>query len=248
MAETFNEFTNKQGLIVYGGESSADYGMVVSEAPAFERPTRKQTIVSVPGRNGAILFQEDAFEDVVRTYKVWMVKDDGKDLTDTIDGAMAWLYSLTGYQRLEDNFEPDVFRLAYFNGGANVSNELMQYGETTLSFTCRPERFYKDGEQEITLTDGVSINNPTRFASKPLLYVEGSGSITISISGTSIVVTEDGTGTYIDCETMNAYTSAGVNANTNISGDFPTVEPGINTIGITGTVTTCTIIPRYYTI
>ena len=43
---------NKQGLIVFGGERSDNYGMVVSAPPSFERARRKQTIFSVPGRSG----------------------------------------------------------------------------------------------------------------------------------------------------------------------------------------------------
>ena len=41
MAKLFNELTNRQGLIVYGGEASSDYGMVIAEAPSFDQPTRK---------------------------------------------------------------------------------------------------------------------------------------------------------------------------------------------------------------
>ena len=105
--------TNKQGLIVYGDGSSADYGMVVAEAPAFERPSRKQTVYKVPGRNGAVIVQQDAWEDVGRSYKVWLTKDKDKDLVQYFNAVEAWLNSQNGYQRLEDSFEPDVFRLAY---------------------------------------------------------------------------------------------------------------------------------------
>ena len=82
MAKLFNLGTNKQGLIVYGGESSADYGMVVSEAPAFEAPTRKTTVYNVAGRNGAVIFQEDAWEDVMRAYKVWLAFDNDKEILE----------------------------------------------------------------------------------------------------------------------------------------------------------------------
>ena len=70
MAELFNEFTNRRGLLVYGGEASSNYGMVIAEAPSFDKPTRKNTVYNVPGRNGAIIFQEDAFEDITRSYRV----------------------------------------------------------------------------------------------------------------------------------------------------------------------------------
>lgn len=247
MAKLFNEFTNRRGLIVYGGEASSDYGMVVAEAPSFERPTRKQSVYTVPGRNGAVVFQQDAWEDVVRSYQVWLADDAEKDLVDQVDAFEAWLNSQKGYQRLEDSFEPDVFRLAYYSGGIGVSNHLTQYGEATLSFTCRPERFYKSGEQPVTVVNGDKINNPTRFAAKPLIHIEGSGTVTITCGGKtmSASVTDY---INIDCEQMNAYRLPAENKNSQISGSFPVIEPGINTVGITGTVSLCTITPRYFTI
>jgi len=247
MANLFNQFTNRRGLIVYGGEASSDYGMVVAEAPSFERPTRKQSVYTVPGRNGAVVFQQDAWEDVVRSYQVWLADDAEKDLVDQVDAFEAWLNSQKGYQRLEDSFEPDIFRLAYYSGGIGVSNHLTQYGEATLSFTCRPERFYKSGEQPVTVVNGDKINNPTRFAAKPLIHIEGSGTVTITCGGKtmSASVTDY---INIDCEQMNAYRLPAENKNSQISGSFPTIEPGINTVGITGTVSLCTITPRYFTI
>ena len=135
MPKLFNAGTNKQGLIVYGGESSADYGMVVSEAPAFEHPTRKQTVYTVPGRNGAVIFQDDAWEDVVRSYNVWTAFD-VDNLAEKVNAFEAMLNSMKGYQRLEDSFEPDVFRLGYYSGGDSFTNRMMTAGEATINFAC----------------------------------------------------------------------------------------------------------------
>ena len=246
MPKLFNIATNKQGLVVYGGESSADYGMVVSEAPAYERPNRKQTVYSVPGRNGAIVFQEDAWEDVVRSYNVWLAEGSGT-LVDKVDAFEAMLNSKKGYQRLEDNFEPDVFRLAYYSGGNDFSNNMTQYGEATISFTCRPERFLKSAENAIEIVNGDKLMNPTRFTAKPLIHIEGSGTVTVQIGGNTISAT---LADYIniDCETMNAYRLAAENKNSDISGSFPKINPGENSIGISGTTTLVTVIPRYFTI
>lgn len=242
----FNVGTNKQGLIVYGGESSTDYGIVVGESPAFDKPTRKQTIYQIPGRNGSVLFQEDAFEDVTRSYRVWLAEDNG-DLTDKVNAFTSWLFSKKGYTRLEDSFEPDIFRLGYYSGGQNVSNEMTQYGETTISFVCRPERFYKSGENPIDVTGGTDLFNPTRFNAKPLIHIEGSGEITVQIA--SRTITADVVDYInIDCDRMNAYRDPKENRNDEISGTFPIIEPGTNTVTITGTVTKVEVTPRYYTI
>ncbi len=246
MPKLFNLGTNKQGLIVYGGESSSDYGMVVAEAPAFERPTRKQTVYSVPGRNGVILFQDDAWEDVTRSYKMWAVADEDT-LVEKVDAFEAMLNSIKGYARLEDNFEPDVYRLAYYQGGQGFTNQMTQYGEAEISFVCRPERFYKNADNPIEVVNADVLINPTRFVAKPLIHIEGLGTVTVQIGGNTI--SADVTDYInIDCASMNAYRLVAENKNSDISGSFPIINPGSNTIGITGTTTLVTVTPRYFTI
>lgn len=252
MPNLFNNTTNTQGVIVYGGESSSNYGMVVAEAPAYERPKRKETVYTVPGRNGVIIFQDDAWEDVPRPYKVWLAEDANDTLVEKVDAFEAWINSKKGYTRLEDNFEPDVYRLAYYSGGDGFSNELTQYGEATLNFTCRPERFLKTGETPVVVTSSSSpvvIANPTKYTSKPLIYIEargGMGTYTLTIGSKTIsayVVDY----IYIDCERQDAYRLESENWNTNISGAFPTIEPGNNTVTISRNGY-ATITPRYFTI
>ena len=246
MPKLFNSLTNTQGLLVFGGERSDTYGMVVSEAPSFERPARKQTIFNIPGRNGAVLFQEDAWEDVTRVYKVFLAATSVKTLAELVDAAEAWLNSKKGWQELTDNFEPDVFRLAYF-AGANFSNVRTQYGEAEINFTCRPERFLLTGKTAVTVTNGSTMANATKFTAKPLINIQGSGTFTVSAGGKTITATCTDY-INIDCETENAYRLASENKNSDISGAFPVLPPGTNTITITGSPTLVKITPRYFTI
>ncbi len=247
---------NTQGVITYDGVASTDYGIVVSEAPVFERPNRKQTIIQVPGRNGSVIFPEDAWEDVVRTYNVWLsenvTEDSGGDksgyLVEYVDAYEAFLNSKKGYVRLEDNFEPDIYRLAYYSGGDAFSNEMTQYGRASLRFTCRPERFLKSGEDPVAVVNGDTLTNPTRFASKPIIHIEASNqTISVSIGGKTITA-EVTDYINIDCERMNAYRLPVENKNDKISGSFPTIPSGSNTIGITGTYTKVEITPQWFTV
>ena len=263
MPNLFDNATNTQGVIVYGGESSSDYGMVVAEAPAYERPKRKQTIYNVPGRNGSILFQQDAWEDVNRSYKVWLAESNSRNLplAKRVDRAEAWLNSQKGYVRLEDNFEPDVFRLAYYSGGDGFSNNMTQYGEATINFTCRPERFLKSADSPIAINRGsdwaqVTYNNPTNFVSKPLFnFTIASTSVSFLMAGNGLVIGPGISGNIvIDCDTMQMYSANGGSLSRYISGTFPTLQPGRNTIiirllaGSFSDITNATYTPRYFVI
>lgn len=246
MPNVLNELTNKRGLIVYGGETSSDYGIVVSEVPSFDKPNRRANVFPVQGRNGSVIFQDGSFDDVTRSYKVWL-DEDNNNLADKVNAVSGWLYSKTGYQRLEDSFEPDVFRLAYYNGSGNVSNELMIYGETTLSFVCRPERFLKTGEETTTVSNGDKLNNPTRFDAKPLIHIEGSGTVSVKI-GSKTITASITDYINIDCDRLNAYRLPSENKNAYVSGTFPTIPSGVQTVTLTGTISKCEITPRYYII
>lgn len=254
MANLFNRFTNKRGLLVYNGESLGDYGMVIAETPVFEMPTRKNKVYEVPGRNGAIIFQEDSWSDVTRSYKVWLAKDDFGDLATKVHAFSAFLNSVTGYQRLEDDFEPDVFRLAYYNGGNNITNDLLQYGETTLTFTCRPERFLKAGESVIDVTGSgaylLDLYNPTRFESKPLIKIFGSGKVIVELGTKQMNVNITSSFITLDSDTMNA-TKFYLNMNDKVSGKYIKIPPGSSQLAIMtdgGTWSQMQITPRYFTI
>lgn len=247
MPKLYDEYTDRNGNFNFNGEDSRDFGAIITKAPDDEIPARKSQAFAVPGRNGVILHQEDAWEDVARVYNVALAVDEAADYSDMIDEFLAWLNSVKGYQRLEDNFKPDIFRLAYYNGGGEVKNNFLQYGEASVPFTCRPEKFLKSGETPRPLTNGGTIENPTRYTAKPLLYIQGSGNVSITINGATITAQLTDY-LYIDCESMNAYRQASENMNNKISGDFPTLAPGQSTISTSGTITAATITPRFYTI
>ena len=252
----FNNLTNKQGLISFGGEVSTNYGMVVLEPPVRDVPVRQQTVFNIPGRNGSVIFQDKTFNDTVRTYKVGVFEDTQYDsggqavsgsLAERIAAISSWLNSKDGYQMLSDNFEPDYYRMAYYSGGNDWVDKLTMYGEAELTFTCKAQRFLTPTVNMIT-SSPATIKNPTKFESKPLIKITATNqTVSVTINGKTITA-EVADYIYIDCELMNAYRLATENKNDKISGDFPTIAPGNNTVTITGTFTNVQIQPNYYVI
>lgn len=221
--------------------------MVIAEAPSFERGRRKQTIYNIPGRSGSVVVQEDAWEDVPRPYIVWVGEDQNNSLPELVDAFEAMLNSKKGYLRLSDNFEPDIYRLAYYSGGDGFTNQLLTVGQATINFTCKAQRFLVSGETAVEIQNGDTLSNPTRYDAKPLIHIEGSGTVTVSIGGKTIEA-EITDYINIDCEEMNAYRQSAENMNNKVTGTFPTITPGSNSVAITGSVTKCEITPNWYTI
>ena len=53
---------------------------------------------------------------------------------------------------------------------------------------------------------------------------------------------------YIDCDTMNVYRLSSENKDSLMTGEFPVLKPGSNTISFTGGITSCKIVPKWFTI
>lgn len=236
------------GHFMFNGHTSSEFGICIEKTPSLDRPKRQHNVYKVPGRNGEIVEMLNAFDNVDKEYEIWAANDYYSDSTKDMCSISEWLYSADGYCRLEDDFEPDIFRLAYFVGPMDVENLLNLYGRTKVEFNCRPERFYKSGEQTLTLSNGDTIYNESKFTAKPLIKITGSGNVSIGIGSHTMYVTGLTDYIYIDSDNMEAYRQSAENKNNTISGEFPVIDSGYQVVHTTGTVTNIEITPRWYTI
>ena len=251
-----NYLTNQKGVFWFNGQKSDDFGIIISKVPSLNRPKRKFEVYSVPGRNGSIIEQYDCFEDITIEYEIWFA-DEYYKIADAQKQARAitsWLYSASGYCRLEDDFEPEYFRLAYFNGPMNIETELCRYGSTKIKFVCRPERFLKSGEEWLSFAKNGprTLKNPTAFTAKPLVKITASGAGQVSgIVGEGHFLLAITDYLYIDAETQDVYRQSAENKNNKFTGTMPALLAGDNIINcsdLTGTISKIEIQPRWWTI
>ncbi|MBR4668530.1 MAG: hypothetical protein IKO76_07235 [Butyrivibrio sp.] len=230
--------------IFFGDKDLSEYGVVPSGSGTYSAPARKRTMESVPGRNGALTFEDDSFENISVKYPVGIRKPVGKHLDDCRN----YLLSFSGYQRLEDTYHPEEFRLGVYEGGFEPAISVKGHiGTVDLTFNCKPQRFLKDGERDIEVTSGNELYNYTYFTALPLVRAYGTG--TLAIGNQTIRINSANVYTDIDCDTMDAFKGAS-NCNGNIellSGDFFKLKPGITGISFSG-ITRVIIRPRWWKI
>ena len=176
----------------FGGESSADYGVYITGEGVFNAPERAVDMVDIPGRNGSYALDQGRFSNIEVTYNGGMVDDDVANFADKMSAFRNWLCSKKGYIRLEDEYNPDEYRMAVYKSGLEVDHEGLLTGEFDITFACKPQRWLKSGETAIDVTSGDTITNPTLFDSSPLLAVEGYGHITINGEDVEIYTTSIG--------------------------------------------------------
>ncbi len=129
----------------FGGQVLPCY---IERFPAIKKAARKFRQYNIPGRNGDIFFQSDAYENVIQPYQVYCGDDHYGAQMDW--GELAKYLYLDGYQILKDTYDPEHFRKAVFNGPLDVENSWNTHGRATLEFNCRPERYRVDGANPIT--------------------------------------------------------------------------------------------------
>ena len=164
--------------LIFGGVDSSDYGIYITGEGVYNAPERAVELVDVPGRNGAIALDQGRFNNITISYPAGTFGMSQEEFREAVSAFRNAVISLRGYQRLEDTYHPDEYRMAIYTAGLEVSPaHYGTAGEFTIEFECKPQRWLKSGETFTTVTSGGSINNPTLFESRPILKTQGYGMI-----------------------------------------------------------------------
>ena len=237
------------GEIIYNGRSSRDFGIEVETFPSYTTPKRNMEKIHIPGRNGDLSIDGGSWENGTRSYIV-AIGSYERDYYEMGNKLSEWLNSSTTYARLEDSYEPDVYRLAIYANEMSFSNIYNHGGEAELAFDCKPQRFLKVGERPISFTKSSNnIQNPTGFAALPLFTVYGTGSGELVVGTCRVTISDIGGHITIDSDLQDAYHDlTNRNSMIKVPNGFPVFGPGITTIGFSGGVTNVEVIPRWFTL
>lgn len=193
--------------------------MYADASNSFVIPERDVEFVSVPGRNGDISFDNGRFKNVIIPVDVYI----RRNFLERHSTLMNGLYSFKGYQHLRLPNRTDMFRLAVLHSSVTwETGPWLDSGWVTLSFNCKPFWYYNTGDNPVDLdfvTPTAEFENPSAFASRPLITFEMDSSVTTSASltivsqmghGTQNLITLErsantGTATVtVDCENLTA--------------------------------------------
>lgn len=232
-------------MIKWAGVSSDTVRVIVERYPTRTYPQKKLLITSIPGKSGDMVEDQGTYENYSQAYQIYLSADT-VGLPSVAKSVAAWLAGPKGYQRLEDSYTPDTFRLAFFEGPLDIENILNRFGRGTIFFNCDPRRFLTGGETPVIFTAAGTLSNDTPFPALPLIELTGSGDITLSVGSTQVQISDLEEKITLDSETQNAYNGS-ENLNSSILADeFPVLLQGENTISWTGSVASVKIIPRWW--
>ncbi|MCR4671995.1 MAG: hypothetical protein K5637_01995 [Lachnospiraceae bacterium] len=134
----------------YNGVNSGDFGLFISNHQQ-RHAQRKISRVAVPGRNGDVIFPQEAYENVVERYDVYLIDHVDKEVPDRLGEIMTWLTGDGDYHPLTDDYSATTYREAVLVESADFEDRFKTLGKGTLKFDCKPQRFLVD-DAPITLT------------------------------------------------------------------------------------------------
>lgn len=172
----------------FDGEDSRDYGVYISGDGVFNAPERDVEMIEIPGRNGAYALDHGRFRNIEITYPAGLFGDTEADFAQGISALRNALCSRKGYCRLEDEYNPNEYRMAVYKSGLEVTPAQLKAGEFPITFECQPQRYLKSGETALEVSSGDTINNPTLFDASPVLSFSASDNGIITIGDNSISI------------------------------------------------------------
>lgn len=225
----------------FNGHSTGELGLLVSGINIYGSPSRIVEKINIPYRSGDLLIDTGAYSNYMLTYTVDII-DNTKATAESLS---QWLLGSTGYCRLTDTYNTDIYRMAaYYNQLDYTLSALYRYGRATITFDCKPQKYLLTGETAVTITSSsYTLNNPSAMVSKPLLRLTGTG--TAVVNGTTIVVNSVDEYVDIDCDTMQIFKGTTNKSSTVTMTDFPELKSGNNTITKSG-LTNIIVTPRWW--
>jgi len=156
------------GNLKFGDKSTKDLDLVIQSPPSYTFPEKDVELQHVPGRNGDIIIDKKCYKNVERSYSVASVFKPGTDFISNSEKIIEWLTSQPGYQRLEDSYDQEVYRLAQFKNSGSLTNYYDEATALNITFDCKPQRYLKSGEVKQEYTGNtITITNPTAMTSLP---------------------------------------------------------------------------------
>ncbi len=226
------------------GIDSRVMGVVVTNLPPIIRPKERVLEKVATGRPGAYHFTEgeDIYDSYAKPCQCYLRPSASKD------AFLAWL---RGGGRVVFSNEPTKAYIARVDNQISLDKLLANYEHRsfTAPFVVEPFKYQAVADADIERTvSGQSITNPGTVASKPIIKVEGSGDITLTVGGVYIELNDISGGIIIDCTLPDCFNlDKTALINNQVTGNFSLISlpAGVSSVHWTGSVTKVTITPNW---
>lgn len=239
------------GNFKFGEHSTKDFDLVIQAPPTYNFPEKDVSVEHIPGRNGDLIIDNNCWKNTERTYSIASVFRPGTDFISNSERLIKWLTSKEGYHRLEDSYDPEVYRLGSFKHGGSLTNYYDKATAINITFDCKPQRYLKNGEKSVEFSGSVAtLENPTGYSSLPeitiknilpldneilLFTIQNDNKVTSVVSFNKIRSADSPYDIILNSELQTVYSpqKGDVNLYVNLNDlEFPTLRKGVSILSI----------------
>ncbi|MDT8718980.1 phage tail family protein [Clostridium sp. 19966] len=219
--------------------SCLDLGLKIVNRVNIPVVQRDTETIDIEGRNGSLIRDKGRWVDKEITIAFNFVNRD--NFTQQCRLISKWLRG----NKLKFSDDIDVFYKIKKIECDDIARSMKYKGSFNVKFTVDPFGWLEDGLNPIILTNSPSaLLNLGTWESKPIIKVYGTGNITLFVNSTEIDLANVDSYIIIDSTIMDCYKD-GFNCNKQMSGEFPVLQEGQNSIIWTGNVSKIEITPNW---
>lgn len=224
---------------VWNGTRSDSKHILFNERIPVIRPEERVEHVIIPGRSGELtqVEGEDIYNSYIQTVALTV------EGLENVPAAEAWLRG-DGYITFDT--QPDLRQKARIINAVTFQrhSKNANYYSGEVQFYCEPiKRPVTEAQIEVT-ESGTVLTNPGTLTAFPEIQMEGSGAVSVSIGGKTLVIPTLTSGWTADSE-MRWICLNGVPQFNAWTGEFPEIPTGNATVLFTGNITKLTITPHW---
>lgn len=235
----------RKGSFYIDNIHSGEIKSLIQERPHIPTPRRKVDLRDVPGRSGAITFDEETYGNVETTILLF-TKGKDEDEVQYLKEKITNLFDSGDYLDFSYYVEPEkIYKIKSLdlNFLGNGSYPLIL--PYTINISIKPFK-YSINERTLNTTEPITLHNPSPYISDPIITVFGNGDFRLFINDKEFPFRNVDDYIIIDSQAKHAYKEGLINRNNRMySVDFPKFHKGENRIDWTGNIEKINIQPRW---
>jgi predicted phage tail component-like protein len=168
-----------EGGFTFKGIHSSEFGVVETPQSRVLSPTKKRTLIEIPGRSTAYIEEDGSYSSRSESILCSYVAQEGISLQRQVRLIAGWL---DGVGELTFDYEPEMHYNAYLSSAPPAVKHL-EYAQFTLTFTINHPFAYETAtNKNVIITDEtpVKINTGGTVETPVRIFIKNTGQSTIN--------------------------------------------------------------------
>lgn len=227
--------------LIFNNIVAKDLGLIVVEGADETLSQEVYDTIKVEGRNGSLIVNKGYYEDIKKTFTLTTIEHFEEDeIPQMVQKIKDFLLNVED-NRLFYTYE-DRYNIVKKVVVEDIATSLEKFGDVEVTFICEP--FYYVEEYDIERREELfTYTNKGDLESYPKITIYGVGDITLTVNDTKMEIGNVSMSVIIDSKLLMCYDENGIK-NKEVTGNYPTLDIGENTISIDGSFNKITIEPR----